>query len=337
MKRVSMPAGRPCGGASMHAVRSAALSACAALMLCAAAPAPIVQTKAEPILVESVAFDARGRMIVSAVRAGGVFRIGRNGALTPWSRDHGRAGFFGIAADPARNALWAVTSCSAYADCPDTVRPSLVRMNLRTGKVERTIAGGEGAKAFGDIVVGADGAVYVSDSGSGDVLRLAPGAAELTRVAKVDQHPSPQGLAISDDGAVLVFSNYANGLHRVDLRTGALTRIAGPEGIDIRGVDGVARRGNTLIMVRNAVTPARVIAVTLNADWTQVVSATVLAEGEPMAEPTGGVIRGDDFVFVSRSQWTDFDREGRPKADLGPAIVSRLRISPPPQGTPSGG
>ncbi len=313
-----------------------------ALCAIAGAPVPVVQTIAEPVLVESVAFDARGRMIVSAVHAGGVFRIGGNGALKHWSQKPvaGRRGFFGIAADPARNALWAATSCGVYAQCSPTVSPSLVRMNLRTGRIEQIIGGGDDAKAFGDVVVGADGAVFVSDSGAGEVLKLAPGADELARVIKLEGRASPQGLVVSDDNAVLVFSNYADGLHRVDLRTGAHTRIAGPDGIDVRGVDGVARRGDTLILVRNATTPARVIRATLNTDWTAIMSADVLAEGEPMSEPTGGVVRGDDFVFVSRSQWTDFGDDGLPKPSLAPAIISRLRIpppEPPPPGTRSGG
>ncbi len=310
--------------------RPAVLGVCASLLLCAAAPTPVVQTRAEPILVESVAFDARGRMIVSAVRAGGVFRIARNGRLVRWSPKptSGRTGFFGIAADPARNALWAARSCSAYANCSPTVLPSLVRMNLRTGRIERIVNGGDDAKAFGDVVVGADGTVYVSDSGAGEVLKLMPGADTLERVIKLEGRASPQGLVVSEDNGVLVFANYADGLHRVDLRTGAHTRIAGPDGIDIRGVDGVTRRGDLLILVRNATVPARVIAVTLNADWTAIAASEVLAEGSPMEEPTGGVIRGGEFVFVSRSQWTDFGEDGQPKPTLAPAIISRLRIPP---------
>jgi sugar lactone lactonase YvrE len=305
-------------------------------LLLGAAPVPVVSTRSEPILVEGVAFDARGRLLVSAVRAGGVFRVASNGALVRWSQPptSARKGFFGIAADPARNALWAATSCSAYADCPTTNLPSLVRMNRRTGRVEQIVNGRDRAQTFGDVAVGPDGTIFVSDSGAGEVLRLMPGASELERVIKLEGRASPQGLVVSDDGRTLVFSNYGDGLHRIDLATGAHTRVLDDEGKGPRGIDGVARSGNDLILVHNATQPARVLRVTLNADWTAIVAAEQLAEGAPMAEPTGGVVRNGEFVFVSRSQWTDFDAEGKPKPDLGPAIVSRLRL---PARTPSGG
>ena len=310
-----------------------------ALCATAGAPVPVVQTKAEPILVESVAFDARGRMLVSAIHAAGVYRIGRDGRLVRWSQNTAgqvkNAAIFGIVADPPRNALWAATSGAIYGGSL-TIGPALLRYDLRSGRLHQIVGGGPGKSNFGDIALGPDGTVFVSDSGVGAVFKLPPGAAALEPVIELDgARDSPQGLVVSDDGRTLVFSNYGDGLHRVDLATGAHTRVFDADGRGPRGIDGVARRGNDLILVHNATQPARVLRVTLNADWTAIVASETLAEGAPMEEPTGGVVRGDDFIFVSRSQWTDFDKDAKPKADLGPAIISRLRLSPPE--TRSGG
>lgn len=297
--------------------------------LAAAAPEPVVTTPAEPILVEAVAFDQGGRMLVSAIHRPGIFRIDR-GRLVRWSENARAvrdAAIFGIVADPARNALWAATSVTAYGGSA-TIGPALLRYDLRRGRLRQIVGGGDGALTFGDIALGPDGTVFVSDSGAGAVLKLAPGAAALERVIELETpRASPQGLVVSDDGAVLVFSNYGDGLHRVDLRTGAHARVLDADGKGPRGVDGVARRGDDLILVHNATQPARVLRVTLNADWTGIVAAEQLAEGAPMAEPTGGVVRDGEFIFVSRSQWTDFDSRGRPRSGLAPAVVSRLRLS----------
>lgn len=325
MKRAFTPAGRRFGAVSRLA--PLALVFC---LLTAAAPEPIVQTRAEPILVESVAFDARDRMLVSAIHKPGIFRIARDGRLVRWSRGGGAAlrnvAIFGIVADPARNALWAATHVTTYGGSM-TIGPALLKFDLRTGRLLQVAGGGEGASTFGDVALGPDGTVFVSDSGSGVVFKLAPGAAALAKVIELDvPRPSPQGLVVSDDGRTLLFANYGDGLHRVDLATGAHTRVLDAAGQSPRGIDGVARRGDDLILVHNATQPARVLRVTLNADWTAIRSSETLAEGAPMAEPTGGVVRGDDFVFVSRSQWTDFDKDGRPKPDLKPAIVSRLHL-----------
>lgn len=346
MKRASTPDGRRCGDAR-PAVGARPRAALRWLVLpgligflAAAAPEPVVQTRAEPVLVESVAFDARGRLLVSAIHAAGIFRIAPDGRLMRWSRAgsaYDACAIFGIAADARRNILWAAASPDPHGGTL-TVGPALLGFDLRTGRLRKFARAPDGAGHFGDIAIGPDGAVYISDSGAAIVFRLAPGTSALEPVIKLEgARNSPQGLAVSDDGRRLVFSNYGDGLHRIDLATGAHTRVLDADGRSPRGIDGVSRRGDDLILVYNATQPARVVRATLDPDWTRIVATETLAEGAPLEEPTGGVIRGDDFVFVSRSQWTDFDSGARAKPSLGSAIISRIALPTRSTGTRSGG
>jgi hypothetical protein len=296
----------------------------------AAVPVPLARTPAAPMLIEAVAFDRGDRLLVSSVHATGIYRFQRDGTLKRWSARGVTQGVFGIVADPSRNDLWAASSGSAHGGDP-AAAPALLRFNLRNGRVKQRIPGPEGAKSFGDVALGPDGAVYVSDSRSGDVLRLRPGAAALEKLLALGPRGSPQGLAVSPDGRVLVFAGYGSGLHRIDLATGAHARIAAPEAVELRGVDGVVRVGRDLVLVQNGVAPPRILRVALNDDWSAVLRVDVLVRDGGMEEPTCGVIQDGEFVFVSRSQWTDFGEDGAPRsATPAPAVVSRLSLAASP-------
>lgn len=295
-----------------------------------AEPVPIAQTRAEAVLVEALAFDRRDRLLVSSVHRPGIYLLRKNGALKRWSAEGATEGVFGIAADPARGDLWAASSGTAHGGDP-RARPALIRFNLRNGRVRSVHEGPQGAKSFGDLAIGPDGAVYVSDSGSGVVLRLRPGGVALEPLVSLGPRGSPQGLAVSPDGRTLVFVGYGSGLHRVDLESGAHSRIETPNGMELRGVDGVTRDGEDLLLVQNGIAPPRILRLELNDAWSAVDELHVLARDAGMQEPTSGVVRDGAFVFISRSQWTDFDAEGRPKSPTpAPAVISRLALAAPP-------
>ena len=80
-----------------------------------------------------------------------------------------------------------------------------------------------------------------------------------------------------------------------------------------------------------ATTPAEPLlieSVVRNADGSAVTAREALVEGPPLSEPTTGFVEGDSFVFVSRSQWTDFGPDGKPtSAAPAPAVISRLSLA----------
>ena len=315
-------------------MRRALAAAAAAVLLAAGAAAAqeaLVATPAEPFLIEGAARTPDG-LVLSSVHRARLFRVGAGGALTPFGPE-GLQGVFGIAADPGLGVLWAASSPTPHDT--ETDRPAeLLKLDLRTGEVLHRYPGPGGEHAFGDVAVGPDGTVFVADGGTRALLVLRPDAAQLETLVTLPERGSPQGMAVSADGRVLVFSNYGTGLHRIDLSEGwdrrdftaeTLTPIPAPEGAELRGVDGLVRHGDQILAIQNGTRTHRVLRLTLATDWAAVTAVTALVEG--LEEPTTGFVEDGALVFVSRSQWTDFDREGQPTSEAPPpAVVSRLPL-----------
>lgn len=298
----------------------------------------IVETTAEPWLIEGAARTASGRTVLTSVHRAGLFFVGEDGGLVPFGPVD-RQAMFGAVSDMARGSIWVASSPSPHDERPDAPA-QLLQLDINTGDVVAAYgADGEGAM-FGDVALGPDGAVYVGDGGARRLLVLRPGAAKLEPLVLLPERGSPQGMAVSPDGRWLVFANYGTGLHRIDLTekiavhdvsaAGALQALPAPEGVELRGLDGLARWGDKIIAVQNGARTPRLLRLTLAPDWSAITGREALIEGAPLREPTTGYIEGgDELVFVSRSQWTDFDRDGRPTSPTpAPAVVSRLSLSP---------
>lgn len=302
----------------------------------AQAPEPLVATPAEPLLIEGVARGADGALIVSSIHKGRLMRVGADGTLSPFGPE-GRQAMFGLAADPERGILWVASSPSPVDEQND--RPAeLIQIDAATGAVNASHAAEGLEHAYGDVAVGPDGTVFVADSKGQRILALRPGAANPEPLVILSGRGSPQGMAVSADGRWLVFADYSSGLHRIDLSEGYATRdftavpsspLPGPEGGELRGIDGLARYGDQIIAIQNGTRTHRVLRLTLNPDWSAVTAWDPVIEGPPLEEPTTGFIEGDSLVFVSRSQWTDFGPDGRPTSITpAPAVVSRLPLTP---------
>lgn len=285
-------------------------------------------------LAESVARDeVRGRWLVSQIAGRRIVAINDDGFGEPFldaAPDIG--GVLGIVLDAARGRVWAVTaplppSTHGQETSPPT---ALLEIDLTSGRVlaRYPVPDGKPDRTFGDMALGPDGAVYVADSGGGEVFRLAPGAEALTVLVGPGRFGSPQGMTVTPDGQALIVVDYSSGLHRVDLATGAVARLAAPTDASLIGVDGLASDGAALYAIQNGVTPQRVLKLVMDAGWTRIEAVDVIAANLPgIDEPTTGLVHDGGLVFVSRSQWSDFEDGGAPKEGAdGPAIIARLRL-----------
>ena len=288
----------------------------------------LARSPEQSLLLESVAFDDRGRLLVSSIHQAGVFRLDLSGALTRFTREGDTYGVFGMVSDRDRGHLWITSSNTAYDQIAGEAGTALLRLDLSTGAVQAIYALPEAGRQLSDIALGSDGTVFVSDSVGGAIYMLSPGSRRLEHLVDAPERASPQGLVVSDDGRWLIFSNYGTGLHRVVVETGAMQAVRMPEGGTIRGLDGLARDGNRIIAIHNGSPPGRVLALRLTPDWTAVSDISMLFDGAPLSEPTTGFVSGDSFVFIARSQWSDFGQDGVPTSTaLAPAAVGRIDLS----------
>jgi hypothetical protein len=263
-----------------------------------------------PRLIEGIAHDGR-RFYLGCVSDGRILSLDRGGRPSDlWPRP--LFGVFGLAADPARNRLWAAT---ARLDQPG--RTELVEIDtLRRRAVARHAPpAGNPTATFGDVALSATGDVFVSDSKGGAILRLRRGASTLDTVLPAGRLKSPQGTVVQ--GERLVTADYATGLHRIDLASGALTPV---ENGAVRGIDGLLGWRGQLIAIQNGASTPRILRFRPGRE------PDILYEGGVLIEPTLGTIVGDRLLFIGRSQWGEANDKGEVRPGAGPTRVMSLAL-----------
>ena len=291
------------------------------------------------VIAESIIRDERrGRWLVSQVRGRTIVALADDGTvsdfLVPMLTGE-PAGVLGMAIDAEAGLLWAATSPlppAVHGLAADAARPApgLLKIDLVTGALLDYIAAPPGGpeRGLGDIVRAPDGTVHVADSATGELLVLRPGAEALEVLLAAGTLGSPQGMVVTPDGTALIVADYSSGLWRVDRATGAARRLSAPADASLIGVDGLTTDGRAIYGFQNGVAPQRVLKLTPDADWTAIGVVEVLAANLPMIdEPTTGLVRNRELVFVSRSQWSDFGGDGAQTTPApAPAIIARLPL-----------
>jgi hypothetical protein len=95
------------------------------------------------------------------------------------------------------------------------------------------------------------------------------------------------------------------------------------------GIDGLYAVGRELVGIQNGIGPYRVVRLRLDAPGDRIVSVEVLERARPdYAEPTLGVVVGDELFYVANSQWERFRADGGIDApeELRAPLVLRLRL-----------
>lgn len=287
--------------------------------------APLARSTARRLLADSTFWpegldaDPRtGTLYVASVRHRTVAEIAPDGTTRELlARDRSDlAPVLGVRVDTARNSLWITTS--ALRNVPgfresDSANASLLRIDLATRTIRQRfdVPLARGGHVLGDLAVGADGSVYVTDSREPVIYRLAPGAAMLEEL-RSPLFSSLQGVAPTPDGKLLYVADYSLGLLRMNLATGAVAALANPANGTAVGCDGIVWFDGAIIAVQNGVEPARVVRLVPDTIADRVLRVDVIDQNVAVAdEPTIGTMLGTDFVYVANSQWARFTDDAR--------------------------
>ena len=175
------------------------------------------------------------------------------------SGSNGLASALGVLADDKSNTLYVCSDdlSAAGIKIPGGTATSLKLFDLKTGEAKGSIPTPGSPTLCNDIVVASDGAAYVSDSFSGQILRLKPGAKEFEVWASDPAWAVPgkaqlDGIAILGDGAIYTNIFEGDGLYRVavnaDGSAGKITKLQTSR--PLYHSDGLRAFGpNKLIMV----------------------------------------------------------------------------------------
>ncbi len=231
----------------------------------------------------------------------------------------------GILQDETHNIGWIASSNIDGSEQDETRFSGLIGLGPLDARLYATAP--EGVRVS-DLAMGPDGTVYASDPLSGGVYTKGVWAEDLTVLVQPGTFRSPQGLAVSEDGARLYLSDYRYGLAMIDLATGRVARLESDVPVLLDGIDGLWRSGSELIAMQNGASPMRIVAFTLSGDGTRIVAARVLEQAHPdWTEPLGGSIADNALVYVATGQWDRYDKgqpvEGKPPQ---PTQIRRLPL-----------
>lgn len=293
------------------------------------------------LIAEDIAYDSvRQRFLVSSVHRRKIVAVDSAGHATDFTRPGADStwGMFAVHVDAARQILWATTAAVNAAQgyhAADSGRSALLAYDLATGALRTRLEPADARRAhvLGDMTIGADGTVYVSDAVSGAVYTAAPGARMLAVLVPPGTFTSPQTPALSADEKRLFVADYARGIAVVDLSTRAVRWLGHPGNVALVGTDGLYRVGNTLLAVQNGTTPNRVLRILLDTAMTRVLDAEVLERGKPAVnDPTHGVMLDDTFYFIAQSGWDRVKDDGTlaPAGATDTPVVRRLTLLPYP-------
>lgn len=233
---------------------------------------------------------------------------------------------FALGIDARRHRLWASIATVAQSDgCGEGAakdeRTALLALDLRSGRVlQRVDAGLPGV--LGDLLVAADGTVFVTESLHGAVLRLRPGATAFERLDVAGEFASPQTPALSADGRALLLPDYVRGLGVLALEgcPCAARWPANGDAVFTAGIDGLVRDGDALLAVQNGSQPPRVLRLGDDLRRQQ-----VLESGTPgLGEPTHVIVVGRQAWFIADVGWDRFEDAGSRKPGA-PASRAQLR------------
>jgi gluconolactonase len=196
--------------------------------------------------LEGPCFDAAGRLYVTDIPFGRIFRVAPNGAAWDLVAEY----------DGWPNGMKAAPDGSLLVT---DFRRGLLRVDPQTGAVSPLLetARSEGFKGLNDLCLGADGSVFFTDQGqtglhdpTGRVYRLWPDRRLELLLGTV---PSPNGIVVAPDlSHLLVAATRANQVWRVPLqgdgavtKAGVFAQLHGGPG----GPDGLAwdPEGNLLV------------------------------------------------------------------------------------------
>ena len=293
-----------------------------------AAPCPCTEVfagEAQPFIAEGIAHDAvANRFFIASVATRQIVTIqdGRQSAFAQLPGDYSPLGI-ALSGD----TLW-VTAATLPQGAGHDGPSALIAIDKNDGHVRHVYPVlDKGKTALNDLAFAPNGTIYTSDSLSGALYSLPPGATTLTRLNVVLK--SPQGMAVSADGKSLLVADYSLGLVKLDLANTTFAPLQIPDGINVKGVDGLARQPDgSFFASQNGLKKPRVLRLSLSPDWTRLLSLDVVAEdAAAVADPSLVTADQSGAYVVGVSQWSSFGNGPTPTRPLQPWRIVKLTFS----------
>ena len=292
------------------------------------AVAPVAFRLNDPKLIpEGIAYDPAGkRFFLGSIAQRKIITTDAKGG---GARDFSRASdkldtILGLAVDPAGKYLYAVSTNGFEESAKKERRNAVVRYDLKEERLTDRFEASD-AMQLNDLAIAADGTLYVTDSASSALFRKKPGEATLTRFGENGAVRGGNGIALAAGG--MLYATLSTGIARIDLTTGAPTRLPQPDTVVSGGIDGLYGHEGDLLGVQNSTNPGRVIRIALADKGTRISGVTVLQSHHhpDFKEPTTGAIAHGTLHVIGNSYVGHYQPDGTikdPGSLKGTAIVA---------------
>ena len=259
-----------------------------------AAEVLIVDAKSQP---ESLTVAPGGLLIVGSASTPFIYKV-RPGSTTPEkfvdaSAEGAGTFFFGMLADAATNMLWACQLTPVPDTTPVKRHTTLRGFDLATGaqKVRWELPGDN--STCNDFAIGADKALYITDTANGKIFRLPAGASTAELYLEHRVLMGIDGITFLD-GTMYVNNVVFNKLYRIPVEAG---KPGQPVDIwmdqPVKGPDGMRAANGKIFIAENG--SGKIDAVTIDGDKAHI---TVIKEG--LKTPTAVEPAGDTLWIAER-------------------------------------
>ena len=296
--------------------------------------APVAFRLADPKLIpEGIAYDPKqDRFFIGSVAQKKIVSANRKGEVKDFSKPEDNLDcVLGLFVDAAHEQLYAVSTNGFLEEAQKQRRNAVVRYDLKNGLLVTRYEAPD-AKQLNDLTIAADGTIYVTDSATGTLFRKKPAEKTLAPFGAKGALPGANGITLGADGGLYVA--ISTGIGRVDLSTGAPTRLPQPDTVVTGGCDGLYWKGGDLVGIQNVTNPGRVIRIALADQGTRISGITVLQSHHhpEFAEPTTGAIAAEALYVIANSYVGHFQPNDSIK-DLGqlkPTAIIAVPLKPLP-------
>lgn len=288
------------------------------------------------LVAESVAYDSVSKnFFAGSIHLRKIVAIDQNGKSKEFSSPTDNLwSVLGMKTDEKRRLLWVCTTALPQMkgfQKSDEGASGIFKYDLKSGKLVKKylLPGGDAKHGLGDLVIGKNGDVFATDSVSPAIYRVNTKSDEIEVFLNDKSFVSLQGLTFAPDEKRLFVADYSLGIFSVEMTTKKITRLTPAAEVVLLGIDGLYFHKGKLIGVQNGTNPQRVARFSLSKDNLQITASEALeANHADFAEPTLGVLVGDDFYFVAASGWETIDEKGElaDAAKLREPVVLRLKL-----------
>jgi sugar lactone lactonase YvrE len=278
-----------------------------------AQPASVIDLPDGMMFPEAIVEDGRGSLYVSVFGSGTLLRINAAGQseVIKSPGEDGMAAPVGVAVDSSRNRLW-VSSIN-----PETFMSKLQLFELDNGILLASLdaPAEKGPHFFNEIVVGADGTIYISDTLQPRIWTAGPNLEGTLQEFVIDPlltNPNPErplglnGLALTPDGSFLIasvmdrMSQGGGRMVRVNLANRSVDEITLSGDIaTFGGSDGMFFEPHGELLMVNVTPPSALVSATFSDDYARAEISNRTIADDIADRPSSIAMRGETLWIVN--------------------------------------